>query len=186
MNRRANLYLNIYDFIIFILCITSMGLCLILREVSFPMPVIIRAISFVFGAISGLLFIAIELFLFIIMNKKSKAMYIGYMLIDIGLAIILTTKLSFAGFIVLIIFKLVKDILRIRFVENLYIPKEFDRYCKMFNINIADFKKTKKKAVKVNNKEKIKIPVNEANATLYISETETKESKNSRLKKAAI
>ena len=186
MNKRANLYLNIYDFIIFILCLTSMGLCITLREVSFPMPVIIRGISFIFGAISGLLFIAIELFLFIIMNKKTKAMYIGYMIIDIVLAVILTTKFSFAGFVVLIVFKLVKDLLRIKFVENLYIPKEFDRYCKMFNISIADFKKTRKKTVKVSKKEEIKIPIKEAQNALYISETETKESKKGRLKKAAI
>ena len=183
MNRRANLYLNIYDFIIFILSITSMGLCLTLRELTFPAPVILRYISFAFGTISGLLFIAIELFLFIIMNKKSKAIYIGYMLFDIVLAVILTTKLSFAGFIVIIIFKLAKDVLRIRFVENLYIPKEFDRYCKMFNIKIADFKKTKKKPVKVTKKAEIKIPADES---LYISETETKENKNGRLKKAAV
>lgn len=183
MNKRANLYLNIYDFIIFILSVTSMGLCITLRELTFPAPVILRYISFIFGAVSGILFIAIELFLFIIMNKKSKAMYVGYMLFDIVLAVFLTTKFSFAGFIVLIIFKLAKDILRVRFVENLYIPKEFDRYCKMFNIKIADFKKTKKKTVKVTAKEKIKIP---ADKTLYISETETKESKNGTLKKAAV
>jgi len=183
MNRRANLYLNIYDFVIFVLCITSFGLCLTLREVSFPMPVILRGITMIFGTISGLLFIAIELFLFIIMNKKSKAMYIGYMIIDVVLAVILTTKLSFAGFIVLIIFKLAKDILRVRFVENLYIPKEFDKYCKMFNIKIADFKKTKRKAVKSSKNEEIKIPADDA---LYIPETETKESKNRSLKKAAV
>ena len=51
MNKRANLYLNIYDFIIFILSVTSMGLCITLREVSFPTPVILRGISFIFGII---------------------------------------------------------------------------------------------------------------------------------------
>lgn len=183
MNKRANLYLNIYDFIIFILSLTSMGLCLALREVSFQAPIMIRGISFVFGVTSGLLFIAIELFLFIIMNKKSKAMYIGYMIIDIALAVFLTTKISFAGFLVVIVFKLAKDILRIKFVERLYIPKEFDRYCKMFNIKIADFKKTKKKSIKSVEKEKIKIPKEE---TIYITETEQKEKKNRSLKKAAI
>ena len=105
------------------------------------------------------------------------------MIIDVVLAVILTTKLSFAGFIVLIIFKLAKDILRVRFVENLYIPKEFDKYCKMFNIKIADFKKTKRKTVKSSKKEEIKIPADDA---LYIPETETKESKNRSLKKAAV
>jgi len=183
MNKRANLYLNIYDFIIFILSVTSMGLCITLREVSFPTPVILRGISFIFGIISGLLFIAIELFLFIIMKKKSKVFYIAYMLFDIALAVFLTTKFSFSGFIVVIIFKLVKDILRIKFVDKLYIPQEFDRYCKMFDIKIADFKKTKKKTVKVTAKEKISIPKDEA---LYIPETETKEKKNGRLNKAAV
>ena len=183
MNKRANLYLNIYDFVIFILSITSMGLCLALREVSFQMPIFIRTTSFLIGAVSGMLFIAIELFLFILMNMKTKMIYIVYMIIDIALAALLTTKFAFAGFLVLIVFKITKDFLRIKLVEKIYIPKEFDRYCKMFNIKIADFKKTRKKAVKVVEKEEIKIPTEEE---IYISETTKKRKKNGSLKKAAV
>ena len=53
----------------------------------------------------------------------------------------------------------------------------------MFDIKIADFKKTKKKSIKSVQKEEIKIPKEE---TIFITETEQKGKKNRSLKKAAI
>ena len=47
----------------------------------------------------------------------------------------------------IVAFSFLKAFLRIRFIKELYIPKEFDRYLKMFHIKIKK-KKKKKRTIK--------------------------------------
>ena len=68
MNKRANLYLNIYGIIAFILSLACFGLILSLKEATYNLPAIMKLIFLGVGIISGLLFISIEVFLFILMN----------------------------------------------------------------------------------------------------------------------
>ena len=81
------------------------------------------------------------------MNIKSKLIYILYIVIELGVALFVNTKIPFSFFILFVLFKLLKDILRIVFVNKIYKPKVFDKYCKIVGIKISDFKKkpTKKK-----------------------------------------
>ena len=114
---------------------------------------IIRNIFLLIAIISGILFISIELFLFILLKTKSKLFYIGYIILDLGISVFLTTKNPYSGFLLVLLFSTIKNVLRIVLVEELYMPKEFDRYCKMYGITVRDFKKerkvTKKKEVVV-------------------------------------
>lgn len=51
-----------------------------------------------------------------------------------------------------------KDIIRVLLVDKIFIPKEFNRYCKMFNLKIKDFPKKKEKMKQKERSEVIKIP----------------------------
>lgn len=152
MNKRANLYLDIYEFIAFILALSCIGLCMILGELTFPIPSILRYSILIIGLVSTIIFLSIETFLFLLMNTKAKISYIGLLLIDIIIASLINRIYPFSAFFIFILFSLIKDILRIKLVDKLYIPREFNRYCRMFNIKIKDFPKTKKKTVKVTTK----------------------------------
>ena len=160
MNKRANLYLNIYEFISVLLAITCIGLSITLKELPYQIPFILKSLSLFLGSFFGILFILIEIFLFLLMKNKYKVFYILFMLIDVLLALLITKKFSFYGILVFPSFSIIKNILRIKLVNNIYIPKSFDKYCKIFNIKIDDFKK--KKVIKeVLPKETIKIKVDE-------------------------
>ena len=160
MNKRANLYLNIYEFISLLLFITCIGLSLTLKEISYQIPFILKSLSLFLGSFFGVLFVLIEVFLFLLMKKKYKLFYILFMLTDILLGIIINKKFAFYGLLIFLLFSIIKNILRIKLVKSIYIPKSFDKYCKLFNIKIDDFKK--KKAIKeVIPKETIKIKVDE-------------------------
>ena len=74
MNKRANLYLNIIEETSFIL-----AFLLITVMLQYELSSLLKNICFLSGAIFGLLFIAIELFLFILMNNKSKIIYLLYL-----------------------------------------------------------------------------------------------------------
>ena len=183
MNKRANLYLNIYSFIAFILSLSCLGLTVTLKELPYALPIMIKSISYIVGIASGLLYIAIEVFLVLLMNNKSKIGYISYMLVDIALAVLINTIIPFSCFIVFIILKLTRDILKIKLVNVIYIPKEFDRYCKMFGIKVSDFKKQKNSTKKtVNEKVEIKVEKPEYEST----ERNKRKSKNTTLNKATI
>lgn len=170
MNKRANLYLDIYEVISFILALACMGLCMTLGEVSFPVPELLRTSILVLGLISSIVFIAIEVFLFLLMNVKARIYYIVFLIIDLLTAILINKYIPFSAFLVFILFSIIKDIGRILLVEKIYIPKEFNRYCKMFNIKIKDF--PKKRAVKKEVKEK-------ENNTKEIFVTNSKKNSNS-------
>lgn len=145
MNKRANLYMNFYDFIFFILSFTCIVLFILLGQMSIHIPGIFRYTLFLLGALSGFIFIGIELILFLIMNLKSKFLYLLYMAIDLLLAVFINSKIPFSFFLVFVLFKVLKDVLRVVLVNKIYKPKEFDKYCKIMGIKISDFKKKRKK-----------------------------------------
>ena len=137
LNKRANVYLNSFEFLFFIGAIIGVGAYL---NATMLMP-ILRTGILLLGMASGLCFIGIELFLWILMNRNSKILDITYLLVEVICCVYATIKIPFAGIYVLVGFSLLKDALRISFVNKLYIPKEFDYYCKMFNIKVKDFPK---------------------------------------------
>lgn len=139
--------MNFYDFIFFILSFTCIILFILLGQMNIHIPGIFRYTLFFIGSLSGFVFIAMEVLLFLVMNIKSKLIYILYIVIELGVALFVNTKIPFSFFILFVLFKLLKDILRIVFVNKIYKPKVFDKYCKIVGIKISDFKKkpTKKK-----------------------------------------
>ena len=147
MNKRANIYLNVYGLIAFILSITSIGLYLTLGSLPFEVPAILKILSLIMGMISMTFFVAVELLLFLLLKGKEKALLVLYLTIDMILAIKLNTRVPFSGIMVFLSFDIIKDILRLIKVEDIYINKEFDKYCKLFHIKVKDFPKKKAKNI---------------------------------------
>lgn len=166
MNKRANIYLNIFGVISFILTIILITLSLRLETLSYHTPYILRMLVTLLGFICGIIFISIESFLFILMKNRYRLIEIGYVLIEIVLAVLISAKIPFAFFIVLPILNVGRNLLRISLVDKLYIPKEFNRYCKMFGIKIKDFPKKRT----TTRKKTIDIPVDD---TVYNKKTKT-------------
>ena len=101
------------------------------------------------------------------MKNKYRLLDIGYILLEIVLAVLISAKIPFSFFIVLPTLNVGRNLLRISLVDKLYIPKEFNRYCKMFGIKIKDFPKKKATTIK---KKVIDIPVTDT----YNKKTTTK------------
>ena len=162
MNKRANLYLNIIGFISFILAFSFFYLTMKIESMAITIY-LYRNITFLLTSIFGLTFILVEIILFMLYKNKYKTIYIGYMILDILITFIVNDKYPFTFPITFILFRLVKDIIRITKVNIIYIPRRFNKYCKMFNIEIKDFdkkkvyKKKKKIAAIPNKKEAEKV-----------------------------
>lgn len=148
MNKRANLYLNIFGAISFILTIVIITFSLRLETLSYHTPYYLRMLVTLLGFICGIIFISIESFLFILMKNKYRLIEIGYILIEILIAGLISSKVPFTFLIVLPILNIGRNLLRVSLVDKLYIPKEFNRYCKMFGIKIKDFPKKRTTTVK--------------------------------------
>ena len=162
MNKRANLYLNIIGFISFILAFSFFYLTMKIESMAITIY-LYRNITFLLTSIFGLTFILVEIILFMLYKNKYKTIYIVYMILDILITFIVNDKYPFTFPITFILFRLVKDIIRITKVNIIYIPRRFNKYCKMFNIEIKDFdkkkvyKKKKKIAAIPNKKEAEKV-----------------------------
>lgn len=161
MNKRANLFLNIYSSISFLLGIVCIGYSLTLKELSYNVPTIFPTSILILGCISGLIFISIELFLFLLLKNKMKGLEITLTVISLVPILGLNTIIPFSGFLIIILLGFSKDIIRILLVDKIFIPKEFNKYCKMFHITIKDFPKKKEKVKKKERTEVIKIPQEE-------------------------
>ncbi len=161
MNKRANLYLNIYGSITFLLSILGIGYSLTLKELSYEVPSIFHISIMIIGVIAGLIYISIELFLFLLLKKTVKGIEIIFTLVSLLIAIFINSMIPFSGYLIIILLGLGLDISRVLLVDSIYIPKEFNRYCKMFNISIKDFPKKKNKTQSSERKEVIKIPKEE-------------------------
>lgn len=161
MNKRANLFLNIYSSISFLLGIVCIGYSLTLKELSYNVPTIFPTSILILGCISGLIFISIELFLFLLLKNKMKGLEITLTIISLIPILGLNTIIPFSGFLIIILLGFSKDIIRVLLVDKIFIPKEFNKYCKMFHITIKDFPKKKEKVKKKERTEVIKIPQEE-------------------------
>lgn len=161
MNKRANLFLNIYSSISFLLGIVCIGYSLTLKELSYNVPTIFPTSILILGCISGLIFISIELFLFLLLKNKMKGLEITLTITSLVPILGLNTIIPFSGFLIIILLGFSKDIIRILLVDKIFIPKEFNKYCKMFHITIKDFPKKKEKVKKKERTEVIKIPQEE-------------------------
>ena len=91
MNKRVNLYLNILEFFFFVLAMLFLYFYFKYTNIQF----LLRNSFFLCGSIMGFIFIAIELFLFILMKTKTKIIYITFLLIDVVLAVLLNVKVPF-------------------------------------------------------------------------------------------
>ena len=150
MNKRANLYLNILEFLFLGLSLVFMNLYLSYTHINFYF----RNSFFLMAAITGLIFISIECFLFLLMKTKIKIAYIGLLLVDILLAVVFNLLFPFSCPLVFLLFCLMKNFFRILLVNKIYIPREFNYYCRMFGITIKYFKK-KKVVKKVENQQRV-------------------------------
>ena len=167
MNKRANLYLNIFEMLSFVLTACFMESFLYFHA----SPFYIKYTLLLFTIISGIVFISVEIFLFLLLKNISKAIYIVYVLIDLAVTAFLTIQIPFSGFAILLLFSVIKNALRIVLVKEIYLPKEFNRYCKMFGITVSDFKKTRKRTKK---ETRIKITATEKTKKTTKKKTTTK------------
>ncbi|MBR2827670.1 MAG: hypothetical protein IKE70_00345, partial [Bacilli bacterium] len=119
--------------------------------------------------------VLIEAILFLLMKKKFKIIYLLFLMSDILLGILITKKFAFYGIFVFFLFAILKNIIRIKLVDKIYIPKRFNEYCKMFNMKIPDFKKKKE--------EKEEIP--EKPITIKVEKKKLEEKKNKSEKKSS-
>ena len=152
MNKKVNIYLNCLEFTFYLMFLLLMG-------IQFNFNVILGLKIFLLFLISIfiLLFVSIDLMLFILMKRKVKILYASYKLAEVSLALYLNNKIIYIGFLILLLFQLCQNLIRILFVKKIYILSKYRYYCKMFKIK--DFSKvrttsTKKKLIKEN----VKIP----------------------------
>ena len=169
MNKRANLYLNIFELLAFLIMICSMEAYLYYNNLF----IIFKILLFLIPFTSGLIFLSIELFLFLLLKKSFKGFYLIYLLIDLGVCVYLTIQVPFSGFVLFLLFCTLKNVLRIVLVNEIYFPKEFNRYCKMFGITIRDFKKSKSTRKK---KEVLEIPLEKGKKVKTSKKKTTKKS----------
>ena len=152
MNKIINKRLNIIELValsIACLCI-AISLNLSINNVS---QVIVKYLLLVVGLLSEITIITIELVLFIVLNKNNKYYYLGFLLVDLILFIILTKLIPFGGIISILPLCTIKFIYRLTYVKEIYDEKVFKRYCRMFNIKLP--KQSKKAIVKVTKKKQV-------------------------------
>ena len=155
MNKKLNISLNIIEFfsilIISILLFEIANITLSGLKEQLLIPV---KTMFYITVILELFAITSEMILFIIYNKNIKFIYLIYTVIEVLITILLNIKIPFSGLIIIILFSLVKGVLRILFQYEIYDSKLFKKHCKLFNLKLkVDKKKRKtKKISKVINK----------------------------------
>ena len=115
----------------FILSLLIIGISLKLETLIYHIPFIVRGIVTFIGMILGLIFIGVEVLLFLLMRNKERFFEIVYMSIELILAVLLNSKIPYAFFVVFIIFNIGRNLIRISLVDKIYRPKEFNKYCKM-------------------------------------------------------
>ncbi len=156
MNKKVNIILNIFEFLLFFLFLACVGLFLAHKDLKITIPTNIDYVILLIGLIASFFYISIELFLFLILKKLSKYILILYFIIEIITSIYINSKISFSALIVVIVFHIIKSISRIILVNKIYIAKEYEYYSQMFGTKV---KKQQEKARKNYQKEK-KLAVN--------------------------
>ena len=172
MNRRANAYLNVISFTTFIL--TFLLFIITIRIESMDNTIyLLRNITLISTFIVSMVFIACELLLFLLLQKKYKIYYIVYLIGALLITIKLNSIIPYIFTITIVLFKLMIDIARIVFVKKIYINRRFTTYCRRYGIKVKDWKRTYKKKKKVPKKTKdtvgIPVPANTSTATTLSS-----------------
>lgn len=142
MNKILNRRLNIIELVaLAISCVcVSISLNISINGISQD---ILKYLLLTIGLILEIIIISIELALFIVLNKKNRYYYLGYLLINLILFIGLTKLIPFGGIISILPLSALKFIYRTLYVKEIYDEKTFKRYCRMFNIKLPKQKKTK-------------------------------------------
>ena len=165
MNRRANVYLNIIGFISFILLFIFFIFTMRIESMV-NTNYLYRNITLILTFLSSMIFVSVECLLFVLLQKNYKILEIISLMLEIIFTIYINSKIPYTFIIVLLSFNLVKDILRIVFVNKIYINRRFTTYCKRYGIKINDWKRTyKKKKRTPKKKDTISIPVPTNTAT---------------------
>lgn len=154
MNKKLNNILNGVEILAFLIIVTcfTMGV-IILPELK--NKEILRAIILIIGNLSAITMISIEIALFLISYRKCKIMYILYMLADLALVIMINNVIPFAGVIVFCAFNIIKGLYRSFNLEKIYEPNKFEKYLKIYNIELKSKKKnTRKKSSEIAKKAK--------------------------------
>lgn len=157
MNKKVNLYLNITGLASFVLSFLLIFISLKLEASTGIVFYLARLLLFILGMASGLLFIGIELLLFMILNIKMKALLIVYTLLDIVIALYVNNIQPYSFVLVFIGFRLIKDMTRIQLVDKIYLDKKFKEYCKLYGIKLP--KETKKKTTTSKSKKKTVVAI---------------------------
>lgn len=152
MNKKVNLYLNITGFASFVLSFLLIFISLKLEASTGIGFYLVRMLLFILGMVSGLLFIGIELLLFMILNIKMKLFLIVYTLLDIVIALYVNNTEPYSFVLVFIGFRIIKDLTRIQLVDKIYLDKKFKEYCKLYGIKLP--KETKKKTTTISKSKK--------------------------------
>lgn len=154
MNKKLNNILNGVEILAFLIIVTcfTMGV-IILPELK--NKEILRAIILIIGNLSAITMISIEIALFLIGYRKCKIMYILYMLADLALVIMINNVIPFAGVIVFCAFNIIKGLYRSFNLEKIYEPNKFEKYLKIYSIELKSKKKnTRKKSSEIAKKAK--------------------------------
>lgn len=147
MNKKVNLVLNIIELLFVILVgiafILSLSIELSLDLTSnisdielFKDIILYSSLAFIF------IIVSIEVFLFFNYKLRFKFSYIGFLILDLFVALYINNIYTFSGIFVILGFCLIKFILRLCLINKLYIPDEFYRYLDLYHI---PYKKTTKK-----------------------------------------
>ena len=158
MNRRANVYLNIIGFISFVLLFIFFIFTMRIESMV-NTNYLYRNITLILTFLSSMIFVSVECLLFVLLQKNYKILETISLILEIVFTIYINCKIPYTFIIVLLCFNLVKDILRIVFVNKIYINRRFTTYCKRYGIKIKDWKKTyKKKKTTPKKKDNLSIP----------------------------
>lgn len=155
MSKKANLFLNIIE----LFSMIFISFCFIL-SLSFDLDLglisgikyieIIKNIILYSSLFFMFILVSIEFFLFLNYKLRFKLTYIGYLLLDLFFVLYINKIYNFSGIIILGLFCIIKFILRICLVNNLYIPDEVYRYLDLYHISYSKPIKKKVPSKKIN------------------------------------
>lgn len=137
MKKKWNFSLNIIEFISYVLFF-----CFIMMNLRFgSLHFFERALLFLPMTVFGVLYLSIDVFLFLVMKNKMRILYIFYEFVTIFLLVYFNLKIFYYGFFILLLSHFIQDTFRIYFVNKIYVMKDVKRYSKFFAQTFEDVKK---------------------------------------------
>lgn len=146
MLKKLNVLLNVIEFIF------SIMMCLYVCCPLFLDRNILISYSYVYmglGIFSEIVVASIELFLFLMLQKKYRFFYVLFMLVELILMLIVNKKIPFLGIGVIVLGSFIKNSIRIICLDEIYSKNGIYDFCEKFNIYI---KMPRKRVVKYNKK----------------------------------